>query len=123
MPSSTGLLQVPPRLARLPAHQARSSKTMPADGPRAAARVAIAGNLLGRPFAASGQPQVERGRYLRLDQEGGCSWRRCYAHDQSCRASPHRTKVIPHAFGERAILKLMFASLLRAERQLTVASS
>ena len=25
-----------------------------------------------------------------------------------------RTKVIPHAFGERAVLKLMFASLLRA---------
>lgn len=27
-----------------------------------------------------------------------------------------RTKVIPHAFGERAVLKLMFASLLRASQ-------
>jgi transposase-like protein len=25
-----------------------------------------------------------------------------------------RTKVIPHAFGERAVLKLMYASLIRA---------
>ena len=25
-----------------------------------------------------------------------------------------RTKVIPHAFGERAVLKLMFAALIRA---------
>ena len=27
-----------------------------------------------------------------------------------------RTKVIPHAFGERAVMKLMFASLLRASQ-------
>ena len=27
-----------------------------------------------------------------------------------------RTKVIPHAFGERAVLKLMYASLLRASQ-------
>jgi hypothetical protein len=27
-----------------------------------------------------------------------------------------RTKVIPHAFGERAVLKLMFAAMLRASR-------
>jgi transposase-like protein len=27
-----------------------------------------------------------------------------------------RTKVIPHAFGERAVLKLMYASLIRASQ-------
>ncbi len=27
-----------------------------------------------------------------------------------------RTKVIPHAFGERAVLKLMYAALLRASK-------
>ena len=27
-----------------------------------------------------------------------------------------RTKIIPHAFGERAVLKLMYAALLRASR-------
>ena len=27
-----------------------------------------------------------------------------------------RTKVIPHAFGERAVLKLMFAAMLRASK-------
>jgi putative transposase len=39
-------------------------------------------------------------------------------HHQSARVAVgeqrRRTKVIPHAFGERAVLKLMYAALIRA---------
>ena len=38
-------------------------------------------------------------------------WSSCLARER------RRTKVIPHAFGERAVLKLMYAALIRtAER-------
>jgi hypothetical protein len=36
------------------------------------------------------------------------SWSGCFGEER------RRTKVIPHAFGERAVLKLMYAALIRA---------
>jgi hypothetical protein len=73
------------------------------------------------PLALPGAP-VPDGRTIRQKQLGrDCGTGSYHADYESARAlfaeERRRTKVIPHAFGERATLKLMYAALIRASHK------